>query len=209
VVVSEWDASVPAVVQAWYSGMEGGHGLADVLVGRVDAAGRLPFSVPADESDLPVFEAEATSFTYDAWHGYWHLDRQGTRAAYPFGFGLSFTEFELEQAEASAPGGEIVVKARVRNTGGRPGTDVVQVYARRSGSDRPARLVGFARVEVDAGRSAEVVVRIRPAGLAERDVASHAMVVRPGGYEVRVARHAADAGIGLEVTLDEPVADGR
>ena len=66
VVISEWDRSVPAIVQSWYSGMEGGHGLADVLLGKVDASGRLPFSVPRTESDLPAFDPDAETFTYDA-----------------------------------------------------------------------------------------------------------------------------------------------
>ena len=83
VVVSEWDHLVPALVQSWYSGMEGGHGLADVLTGRVDATGRLPFSVPVSPDDLPAFDPDATEFTYDAWHGYWYLARQRHGAGLP------------------------------------------------------------------------------------------------------------------------------
>jgi beta-glucosidase len=201
VVISEWDLSVPAVVQSWYSGMEGGHGLADVLLGRVDATGRLPFSVPTKDSDLPDFEADATSFEYDAWHGYWHLARQGTPPAYPFGFGLSYTTFAYERSEIALVGGELRVRVNVRNTGLRRGTDVVQVYARRLGSDRPARLSGFARVDLEGGRVADVEVLVAPASLAERDVTTHAMVVRPGRYELRVAHHAADPGTTMEAEL--------
>ncbi len=202
IVISEWDRSVPAVVQAWYSGMEGGHGLADVLLGRVDATGRLPFSVPVRDSDLPTFEADATSFQYDAWHGYWHLDRRGTPAAYPFGFGLSYTTFAHERPEVTVVDGALRVRMGVRNTGRRAGADVVQVYARRLGSDRPARLSGFVRLELPAGRTADVEVVVPPASLAERDVGSHAMVVRPGRYELRVARHAADPGLIVEAVVD-------
>jgi beta-glucosidase len=215
VITAEWDSEVPAVVQAWYSGMEGGHGLADMLVGRVDASGRLPFSVPRDESDLPEFDAAATSFTYDAWHGYWYLDRNGTPAAYPFGFGLSYTTFTLESAEvevgAEVTGGPdgpaaapaFVVRATVANTGHRPGRDLVQVYARRRHSDRPFRLVGFALVEVEPADHAQVTVPVPAEALAERDVMEHAMVVRPGTYDIRVARHAGDPGISSQVTIGE------
>jgi beta-glucosidase len=201
VVISEWDDAVPAVVQSWYSGMEGGHGLADVLLGRVDATGRLPFSVPRNEADLPGFAPEADAFVYDAWHGYWHLARHGVAPAYPFGFGLSYTSFTLEKAEAALVGGELRVTVTVRNAGRRPGTDVVQVYASRRGSSRPSRLVGFARIELAAGRTAAVDLAICAAGLAERDVASHSMVVRAGLYDLRVARHAADGGIALQVEI--------
>ena len=201
VVVSEWDTTVPAVVQAWYSGMEGGHGLADVLCGREEAGGRLPFSVPSDETDLPPFAVEATDFTYDSWHGYWHLARTGTDAAYPFGFGLGYTTFALEAAEVAASDATVAVRARVANTGGRRGADVLQVYGRRLDPSRPQRLIGFRRVAIEAGETAEVDIDVPLSVLAERDTVRHAMVVRPGIYEVRVARHAADPGVTTRVDL--------
>ncbi len=201
VVVSEWDTRVPAVVQAWYSGMEGGHGVADVLSGRQEVGGRLPFSVPFAEADLPPFVVEATAFTYDSWHGYWHLARTGTAPAYPFGFGLSYTTFALEGAEVTASGATVAVRATVRNTGSRRGTDVLQVYGRRLDPSRPERLIGFDRVEIDAGETIEVALDLPVAALAERDTVRHAMVVRPGTYEVRVARHATDPGVTALVDL--------
>jgi beta-glucosidase len=203
VVVSEWDAAVPALVQTWYSGMEGGHGLADVLLGRADAAGRLPFSVPRRHSDLPEFDPDSTAFDYDSWHGYWHLARQGTAPAYPFGFGLSYTTFALESATVGVEEAHTVLRvmATVRNTGSRPGTDVVQVYGRRLGSDRPERLIGFRRVTMGTGEAAAIELDLPVTALAERDTDRHAMVVRPGAYRVRVARDASDPGIPTEVTL--------
>jgi beta-glucosidase len=202
VVISEWDESVPAVVQSWYSGMEGGNGLADVLLGKVDASGRLPFSVPRSESDLPAFASQAESFVYDRWHGYWHLERQGTIPAYAFGFGLSYTTFALEEADAELIGDTIEIGASLRNTGVRQGSDVLQVYAHREGSSRPGRLVAFERIELDAFETATVKLGIDLPRLAERDVASHSMVVRPGRYQLRVARSASDPGIGLQVDID-------
>jgi beta-glucosidase len=206
VVIGEWDEAVPAVVQSWYSGMEGGHGLADMLVGRLDASGRLPFSVPRSESDLPAFDAEAERFVYDAWHGYWRLAEQGISPAYPFGFGLSYTELVLEEASAALVGGEIRVSASVLNKGGRPGRDVVQVYAHRQGASRPSRLVGFGRVDVEAGERAGVTMTVGLDALAVRDVEAHAMVVHPGSYELRIAHHATDPGLVATVTVG-PAAD--
>jgi beta-glucosidase len=201
VVISEWDQSVPAVVQSWYSGMEGGHGLADVLLGRVDATGRLPFSVPSHHSDLPPFDADGEAVTYDSWHGYWHLARHGTVPAYPFGFGLSYTAFVLERAEFDIVGTDLRVRASVRNTGARPGTDVLQLYGHRLDSGRPARLVGFQRLEIGAGAVGSVHLDIPAQAFAERDTELHALVVRPGTYEMRLARHATDAGISDQVAL--------
>ena len=175
VVISDWDAHVPAVVQAWYGGMEAGPGLADVLLGAVDASGRLPFSVPSHEGHLRPFERDAEQVTYDRWHGWWHLEREGHRAAYPFGFGLSYTAFELRGFETIGDAGGFRVSGAVANTGSRAGTDVVQVYARPVADDGPRRLVGFARVDVPAGERREVDVTVTPPlGTSALEVARHA-----------------------------------
>jgi beta-glucosidase len=201
VVISEWDEDVPAVVQSWYAGMEGGGGLADVLLGRVDASGRLPFSVPSDESHLPAFDPDAEAFTYDRWHGYWHLARTGVAPAYPFGFGMSYTTFVVEGVEACASDAGIRVRTTVRNTGPRDGSEVVQAYVRRVGSPVPERLMAFGRVRLRPGEAADVSLEVQRSTLAERDTQAHAMVVRPGAYEVRVARHAGDTGTSVTVAL--------
>ena len=190
VVVEPWIRAVPAVVQAWYSGMEGGHALADVLVGNVDATGRLPFSVPTDPEHLPPFDRNAEAVTYDGWHGWWLLERDGHEPAYPFGFGLSYTSFALGPFDVTRESGSLVVAGSVRNTGSRTGTDVVQVYAGRPGDRR--WLVGFARVDVDRGAETDVRIEIPLARLERRDSATKTWVLEPGTYEVTVARHARD-----------------
>jgi len=200
VLMSEWDEQVPAIVMSWYSGMEGGHGLADVLLGRVDAGGRLPFSIPTHESHLPPFDSEASAVTYTSWHGWWHLQHEGQPAAYPFGFGLSYTTFVLHQASTTYANGVAGVQVAVSNTGNRDGCDVVQVYAQREGSDRP-RLAAFLRCQVAAGSTVELHIPISRHALEERDVGTHTMVVRPGTYHLRVAHHAEDPGIKLSIDL--------
>jgi beta-glucosidase-like glycosyl hydrolase len=194
-VVEAWRTAVPAIVQAWYSGMEGGHALADVLLGVVDAAGRLPFSVPTDEAHLPPFDPDADAVTYDRWHGYWRLERDGHPPRFPFGFGLSYTTWDVALVEpddvAAGDGADGTWDQRVAvaNTGERDGATVVQVYARRPGR-RERRLVGFRRVALAAGQRTEVVV----------PVATHSLAVREGGrwilpegtYELSVGQHAAD-----------------
>jgi beta-glucosidase len=89
----------------------------------------------------------------------------------------------------------------VRNTGGRRGSEVIQAYAQRVGSSRPERLVAFRRVELTPGQSTVIELTVDRSTLAERDIGSHAMVVQPGNYEVRVARHACDAGSAARVAL--------
>jgi beta-glucosidase len=201
VVVAPWIDAVPAVVQAWYGGMEGGAALADVLLGTAAPSGRLPFSVPTDEAHLPPFDRDADGATYDAWHGWWRLEHDGHEPAFPFGFGLSYTDFALGPWSMERSGEDLVLRGSVANTGGRDGTEVVQVYGGRRGQRR--RLLGFARVDVPAGDDAAVEVPVPVDRLAVRDPASRTWSVVPGRYELRVARTAADAGTG-PLTVDLP-----
>ena len=99
VLTESWRAGVPAVVMMWYAGMEGGHALADVLRGAQNPSGRLPFSIPTSEAHLPSFDREATAITYDHFHGQRLLDRLGVSAAFPHGYGLSYTSYEVRRAE--------------------------------------------------------------------------------------------------------------
>jgi len=161
VIMEAWRHDVPAILIMWYAGMEGGHALADVLTGAHNPSGRLPFSVPASEEHLPSIDRDATSVTYDRFHGQRLLDKLGADAAYPHGFGLSYTTFAVEDAAAGVPaGGKVPVTARVPNTGGRDGWHVVQVYGRRAVGERAGEsaLVGFAAAEVPAGQAVEVEV---------------------------------------------------
>ena len=192
VVCSEWIESAPAVVQAWYGGCQAGPGLADVLLGRVNPSARLPFSVPVDEADLPPFDRHATSFRYDRWHGWWHLARTGRAAAFPFGFGLSYTTFAIGGVDVSNGDDAVRVRGIVRNTGDRDGADVVQVYAELPDANAPTRLVGFARVEVRAGGEAQFEVRVPVERLATRDPAKHAWIPAGGRHRFVVARYAGD-----------------
>lgn len=207
VVMTEWIDDVAAVVQCWYGGCRAGEGLADVLLGDVNPSARLPFSIPVDESDLPSFDRQATSFRYDRWHGWWHLARIGRAPAFAFGFGLSYTTFALDGVGVGVAGhGDvIVVRGDVRNTGGRDGADVVQVYAELEDPDAPDRLVGFARVDVAAGSSAPFEITVPLDRLATRDPHAHAWRPPAGRHHLTVARHAGDPH-GVRVAVD--LADG-
>jgi len=161
VLMESWRHDVPAIVMMWYAGMEGGHALADVLTGAHNPSGRLPFSIPAAAEHLPFFDPDATAITYDRFHGQRLLDRLGVPAAYPHGFGLSYTAFTIEQAAAGQhTDGQVPVTARVGNTGNRDGWHVVQVYGRRTEGPRAGQsaLLGFAAAAIPAGSSAEVAV---------------------------------------------------
>jgi beta-glucosidase len=193
VVMEEWRHEVPAILFSWYSGMEGGDALADVLSGEVNPSGRLPFAIPTDEAHLPFFDKDAISIVYDSWHGQWKLDRDGNAPAYPFGHGLSYTTFELGSASASSDGGEVTVS--VTNTGTRDGEYVVQVFGRPV-EGQPTwshrKLVGFTKVSVPVGGTVTATIRIDHTVFEQRDVAQHKMVLIPGEYSLDVGQFSGD-----------------
>ena len=202
VIATEWIESVPVVLQAWFGGSEAGHGLADVLLGRINPSARLPFSVPAAEADLPTFDRDATSFRYDRWHGWWHLERIGILPAFPFGFGLSYTTFELGDASVLLGDEVVTINVNIANTGSCDGADVVQVYAALPDDDAPPRLVGFARVEVPAGGERSVTIEVPTERLATRDPAAHQWRSARGVHRFAVSRFAGDPdAISLQVEL--------
>jgi beta-glucosidase len=206
VLMEAWRHEVPAIVMMWYAGMEGGSALADVLTGARNPSGRLPFSVPASEKHLPFFDRDATSISYDRLHGQRLLDSLGEAAAYPHGFGLSYTTFAVEAATAGRPDGPVVpVTARVRNDGPRDGWHVVQVYGHRTEGDRAGEdaLLGFATAHIRAGETAEVTVTCSLGPLAIWNAATRRLDPPAGTTVVlQVAAHAHDPGaVRLEVAL--------
>ena len=170
VIMEEWIDQVPALVMSWYAGSEGGHGLADVLLGHIDASGRLPFSIPKDESHLPYFDIDATEIKYDRWHGQNLLDKLGQEARFPLGFGLSYTTFSVSDLRIGTLGsGDIQdtmkIHVNVANIGSRDGRHVIQVYGLVKMPDFPSRvLLGFLPIDLDVGQSKDVTmdVSVRP-----------------------------------------------
>lgn len=202
VIMSEWVNDVPAVVQAWYGGAEAGTGLSDVLLGIINPSARLPFSIPVNEDDLPPFDRDATSFRYDRWHGWWHLARNNTAPAFPFGFGLSYTTFSLSDPKVELVGDVINIQVNVNNTGERNGADVVQVYATLPDPSSPPRLVGFERVEVDGHGVVTTSLLVPVERLATRDAQSHSWLPASGSHRIILARCATDPdAIVLEIAL--------
>jgi beta-glucosidase len=160
--MEEWKESTPAILHAFYPGMEGGAALANVLFGRVNPGGKLPFSVPTDERHLPPFDRDATHVDYDMYHGYTKLEKEGHEPAFAFGYGLSYTTFQLADPRFTVEGDEVVARATVINTGPRDGDEVVQFYVGFDGSavERPRKLLrGFQRVSIPAGASCAVEIR--------------------------------------------------
>ncbi len=189
-VVMPWAPTVPAVLLTWYSGVEGGSALVDVLVGDVEPAGRLPFVVPTDPAHLLDFDRDATEVTYDLFHGQWMLDRDGHTAHFPFGWGLGWGSVEVLGAASIDP---TTIVVSVRNPGSRPLLPVVFAHAgvEHSAWERPhRRLVGFARTVVDAGATVDLEIDVDWSMLDVR--VDGDWVTERGAYVIDVGRYAGD-----------------
>jgi beta-glucosidase len=164
IMTREWEDSVPAILYGWYPGMEGGNALPRILFGDVSPVGKLPFTIPQDEKHLPYFSVTDREITYDLYHGYTLLEKNDLEAAYPFGFGLTYTTFTISEPVLKKQQDQVEVSTVVKNTGKRDGAQVVQVYVGMKSSrfERQRKLLkGFQKVYLKAGEEKEVVVTVQ------------------------------------------------
>ena len=170
IVTDLWRDQVGAVLMAWYPGMEGGHALARVLFGDTAPGGRLPSTWPRGAEQLPPFEPDARAVRYGPLHGYRLMEATGRSPAFAFGFGLSYTTFELGRVEAVRGwDGGVRLTVPVVNTGTRDGDEVVQVYLDEALGSEPRALRtlrAFRRVTVAAGAIENVTIVLGPDDLS-------------------------------------------
>ena len=187
-VLTPREKSTPAILQAWYAGQDGGTAVAEVLFGDTNPSGKLPITFYASLADLPPME------DYDVRKGrtYMYLPSE---PAFPFGHGLSYTEFKFEHLSVSPNAARQDEKIRIEfdiaNAGARPGAEVAQVYVRPPHGPKQV-LRAFRRVALDAGNEARVVIELAVADLSHYDAKSGRDVVDPGRYELMLGASSAD-----------------
>lgn len=189
----EWTAeNADAVLEAWLPGEEGGNGAADVLFGDYNPGGKLPVSVPKNVGQTPIH--------YNRRHMSHYRDYVFTdnRPLYPFGFGLSYTDFEYSNLEISPKEFEgnktITIKADIKNIGQLDGTEVVQLYIhdRIASLTRPIKsLKGFKRIELKAGETKTVTFKLKAEQLAFYDKDMN-LIVEPGEFEIMLGSSSTD-----------------
>jgi beta-glucosidase len=199
VIMEAWRERVPAILMLWYPGMEGGHALADILLGRVNPSGKLPLAIPRRAQDLPLFDKDATEIEYDLWHGYRKLERDGNTPAFPFGFGLSYTSYHYANLTLAqnqlGPSETLIVSLDVSNTGAHAGEEVVQLYISAPGSAverAPKELKAFTRVGLQPGETKTVQLDVPISRLAYYNESQADFVVEPLEYELFVGAHSLD-----------------
>ncbi|MEU9798919.1 glycoside hydrolase family 3 C-terminal domain-containing protein [Streptomyces sp. NPDC051000] len=197
-----WRDEVGAVLLTWFPGQEAGTGLADILFGDAEPGGRLPTTWAAALTDAPVTHAHPVdgqlAYTEGVHIGHRAWLLTGRRPAYWFGHGLGYTTWEYGTVHVPAEvteGSPFTVRVQVRNTGDRPGREVVQVYLARphSAVERPVRwFAGYAAVHAEPGASAVAAVQVPAHALRHWSEAERAWRTEPGTYQIMVGRSADD-----------------
>jgi beta-glucosidase len=224
-VVMPWLNNVGAVVEAWYTGTNGGAAIARVLSGEVNPSGRLPATFPASLAQLPrpkldgdaktkdenIIEKVTTDYNIEgAAIGYKWFDLKGHKPLFPFGYGLSYTSFAYDDLSAKAAGSGIAVTFNIKNTGKRDGKAVGQVYVSSvaGGWEAPKRLGGWDKLELKAGASGKATVQVDPRLLGVYDSASKTWKIAAGEYLVTLADSAgAKPAASVKVKLDARTVD--
>jgi beta-glucosidase len=200
-VALTWEAEhLPAMVQAWYPGGDGGRAVAEVLFGEVNPSGHLPITFYRATADLPAFtDYSMANRTYRYFSG---------KPLFAFGHGLSYTSFEYSAGKLDssriAPNGSVKVSFTVKNTGKRDGDDVAQLYYRHVNSSVPQpklSLCGFSRVNVKSGGASEVTIAVAAERLRYWDETKKQYVVEPGAYEFLVGSASDDIRLKLPLTV--------
>ena len=207
-----WVAQAPAIVQAWYPGQECGNAIADVLFGHADPAGRLPQTFPVRWSDNPshsqdpeIYPGSAGTVRYgeDVFVGYRHYEKYGIKPLFPFGHGLSYTEFALSDVTVHTNDEGIEISVNVTNVGDRSGSTVVQLYISDQNStlERPAQeLRAFKKVALQVGQKTSVNLVLSPRDFAYFDVPNCCWRVDGGTYTAHIGFSSSDIVMTQDVT---------
>lgn len=214
VSVSDWQDSAKGLVESWLLGQAGGAAVADVLLGDVNPSGRLAETIPVRIEDNPSFDTfpggeGSVDYNESVFVGYRHYDTSKVAVAYPFGFGLSYTDFAYSNLSVTATGPTSAhVSLSVTNTGTRDGADVVQLYVAPPASPvtpvaRPVHeLKEFAKVVLAAGESREVSFDLDSRAFAYWSERLHDWRAVKGEYRIEVARSSRDVALSASVAIE-------
>jgi len=202
-LMDKWLPQAKGVVEAWYSGMETGNAVADVLFGTVNPSGKLTSTIGARREDYPDGATypganNVVHYTEGIYVGYRYFDKHNITPQYPFGYGLSYTTFKyskLHVPASIADGQKAIIKIDIQNTGKRSGDEIAQLYIRDLNPkvDRPIReLKGFARVSLTPNQSSQVTFPIDTQSFSYWDSQKHGWQANPGSYEIEVGSSSRD-----------------
>jgi beta-glucosidase len=204
--MTRWIDRVPALLDAWYPGQEGGTALAQILFGEYNPSGKLPATFERRWEDNATFHTyypqkgdKHVEYSEGVFLGYRHFDQSGAKPLFPFGFGLSYTRFEYKDLKIEPLGKSsaalVKVSFSVQNAGTRPGAEVAQLYVGDSHASLPRppkELKGFAKVNLRPGESKQVTLTLDRRAFSFFDVKKHDWRAEPGDFGILIGSSSAD-----------------
>jgi len=196
-VLMPWLNQVPAVLEAWYPGEEDGNVVGDLVFGDADPSGKLPVTFPVTEAEVPAHTPEqypgvngTVTYSEKLEVGYRWYDAQNVAPLFPFGFGLSYTTFNVANLSVSNYSEKTGVRVGfdITNTGQREGAEVAQVYvaAPHDAGEPPKQLKGFAKVKLNPGQTQHVNIYLDARAFSIWNVDAHRWMLAPGQHEILV-----------------------
>ncbi len=210
---------INSLLWAWFPGQEGGTAVAEVLFGKVNPSGKLPMTFEKRWEDNPVYNSyhdndgdKHVPYSEGIFVGYRGYDKLQRDVMYPFGFGLSYTTFDITKASATTPdeNGNVTICFTLKNTGHRDGAQVVQAYVGKDLSEpslisRPIReLRGFRKIFLKAGESKDVTITLPATAFTYYDTIIHDFTTEPGTYNIDLGFSSRD----IRSSLPIYIADG-
>ncbi len=208
--ISQWAKKAVAIFQSWYPGQNGNQALAEAIFGKINPSGKLPVTWPATlkgtyyEKAYPPKRGHL-KYSEGLFMGYRWFDANGRKPLFPFGFGLSYTDFQISNLRMHRSGNTIEARLVVKNVGRVAGAEVVELFVSKHKSRYvgPIReLKGFARTFLRAGESREVTVTMHVVDLKVYDVKRHAWVIEPGEYKFEAGNSSRNLGLSAQLDLE-------
>lgn len=213
VLMDEWLADVPGLIEAWFPGEQAGNAIAEVLLGETNPSGKLPMTFPVKWEDCSAFETYMkedgiTEYKDRIYVGYRHFEKNKIKPLFPFGYGLSYTSFEYSGIKLSSKemdkNGKLTASFKLKNTGGLKGAEVVQLYIRdlQSSVDRPEKeLKRFGKVSLDPNEYKTINFEIDKQALSFFDPIKKSWIAEPGDFEILIGSSSEEIKLKEKFTL--------
>ena len=210
VELGDYKNCLDGLFAVFYPGMEGGRAMADIMTGKASPSGHLPVTFPERLEDIPSFLSYPDSFScvygegiYAGYRGY---QKRKTKPMFPFGYGLTYTEFEIEDMSSALKDGQVITSVTIRNTGIRAGKATIQIYSHKVFADVPRpenELRTFGKYFLEAGESKTVELVFDADELKYYDADRKAFLLEEGAYEIRCGFDCEDLRASAEIRIDE------
>ncbi|MFP5042542.1 beta-glucosidase family protein [Parasediminibacterium sp. JCM 36343] len=211
--ITKWVDKVPAILQSWYPGMEGGNALANIVFGKVNTSGKLPITFPKTLADAPAhklgeFPGDGKNVVYkdDIFVGYRYFDTYNVKPQFAFGHGLSYTNFLYSNLAVTKEGGKYIASFAISNTGKVAGSEVAQLYIHAQKTDikrAEKELRGFEKIALLPGETKKVSITLGKEAFQYFNETKNAWDIEPGTYEILVGGASDDIKLKKAVELDK------